>query len=468
MISAPGSDPSAIGRVRSTPAAGFTLLELVVVVALIGMLAGLSVGTYRSVARQNLLATAASGVSSTIRAARNSAVSTGLPSRVFLDSERNRVSAFGYELVAAWSFEDLQELEPGAFLESGEVTRGAFREPAEPTRRVVAGDGRIGRAVGFPEEGGSLVAPGRSRYQSPQGFSVEAWVNFLRRPLEEGEGVGGAWVDPRRTETYSVLSLTGSWEFGLLGDGSLYGVIGDPEDRQAFIAATASAAVLDGRWTHIRASFDGLSLLLEVDGVALPWRPFDFERVDERDWPPLPTEVPSGGGDLVISHPARIFVGWIDEVKVRVAREPLVFPLPPEVVLLGDSRVIEFDSRGALDPVRHSSPQLVRLGELGPREAGAPEVAPAGRGTQVDPSTAEAESAGDDGTAEEPESMGDPIEALARYFEDFAAQGELDRSEDEASFGISPGEAEASEAEAARSIRRVHRIIIDLTGTIRG
>ncbi|MGA1780434.1 MAG: hypothetical protein ACO4CW_08875, partial [Planctomycetota bacterium] len=103
-----------------------------------------------------------------------------------------------------------------------------------------------------------------------------------------------------------------------------------------------------------------------------------------------------------------------------------------------------------------------------PVAAPAPDGAPAGRGTQVDPSTAEAESAGDDGTAEEPESMGDPIEALARYFEDFAAQGELDRSEDEASFGISPGEAEASEAEAARSIRRVHRIIIDLTGTIRG
>lgn len=462
MTSSPGS--------KSWGSPGYTIVELLVVIALLAMLAGLGIGTYQNVARQNVLPAAASSVSSTIRAARNYSVSAGLPSKVFIEPESHRVAAFGYELVAAWGFEDLQDEEPGTILSSGRTTVGAFREPAETSRNVAVGEGRIGRCVGFPEEGGSLTAPGRPRYRSPQGFSLEAWVQFRRRSLETGEGVGGAWNDPRRGETYAVVSLPGSWELGLLGDGSLYGVIGDPDDSDAFIVGTASAAVLDGRWTHVRVSFDGVSFLLEVDGVSLPWRPYGFELVDERDWPELPTQVPEGDGDLIISHPARIFIGWIDEVKVRVAREPNVVELPFGVIILGESRVIHFDSRGALDPVQHSHPIQVVLGEQGGEGAFAEEEEPPGRGT-VAPPPVEGEVAadGEEGVeADDPAGVGDPVESLARYFEEIQAHGEESRREDAASLELTPGEADATEEEAARAIRRTHRIIIDLTGTIRG
>lgn len=460
---------------------GYTLIELVIVLAILGAIAGISIGVYQKIAGMNVLPAAASQVSSVIRAARNYSVSSGLPSRVYIDAEEQTITAFGYELVAAWSFEDLEPLEVGSRLPLDRDVVGAFAERAVPQGEIEVAAGRIGRAIALLDEGASLVAPRRPRYDAPRGFSLEAWVQLWPRALEKGEGSDrrGAWSDPRRVERYAVVTRPGSFEMGLLGDGSLYAVIGDaerPESDDAFAASTASGAVVGHRWTHVRASFDGIELLLEVDGIARDWAPDRFEKVDPRDWPPLPERVPPSDHDLMISHPNRFFYGVVDEVKVRIALEPRSYELPYQVGFLDPSRQLRFDSRGSLDPVHHSSPVLVRIGELGEDAAEPPDEG----GTSVPvPTLAEQEAARREAEATTiDEALGDPAAALARYLD--AQKAESPPPEGEAADGgvdgaapperVTPaaGEGEPDAEAKARGVKRIHRIIVDLTGTIRG
>ena len=120
---------------------GFTLIELAIVLSIFALVAGMSIGVYRTVIGQNALPVAASQVSSIIRAAHNYSVSSGLPSRIYIDSDDGRISAFGYELVAAWSFEDLDEWEEGERLPRGTEIVGADGERPE-----VQGIGEVGGA----------------------------------------------------------------------------------------------------------------------------------------------------------------------------------------------------------------------------------------------------------------------------------------------------------------------------------
>ena len=84
--SAPPSELATVAA-RRRGQRGFTLLEIMVVLAILAMVAGLSIGVYRQVEAQNVLPVAASQVSSVLRAARNYSVSSALPSRVYLDAE---------------------------------------------------------------------------------------------------------------------------------------------------------------------------------------------------------------------------------------------------------------------------------------------------------------------------------------------------------------------------------------------
>ncbi len=449
-------------------------MELLVILAIIGVIGGMSIGVYQQVARQNILPAAASRVSSVLRAARNFSVSSSLPSRVYVDAKKQRISAFGFELVASWSFEELEDQEVGTRLDRGTEIMGAFREPAEAYGVIEVGKGRIGRGLVFLDEGASLVAPRRPRYDSIRGFSLEAWVLFYQRPLEKGEGSdrSGSFSDPRRDEQYAIISRPGSWEFGLLGDGALYAVIGDadhPASDSTFVAATKSGEVIGSRWAHVRASFDGIELVLEVDGIARGWAPDGFERVDERDWPELPTEVPAGDFELMISHPKRFFFGGLDEVKVRIALEPQTFDLPDEVVFLGDSSIVRFDTRGGLDPIFHSNPVVVRIGELG-EDAEVETESPTGTSV-APPSMEEAEAAKGESEAEEAEEiLGDPMAALTRYLDEQRLAAE-NSTEDDPVLGTEralPGEGEPDAAAREKGMKRIHQIIIDLTGTIRG
>ena len=189
-----------------TPERGFTLLELLTVLTIISALLALGIGVYRKAASAHILPAAASQVSSVVRAARNFSLSSGLPSRVFVDSVENCITAFGFELVAHWHFEDVPVVEDektGSLLPVPPETElfGALREFGAVFGEVYPARGKVGMALEFSNDGAAMVAYNRPRLYSPYGFSLEAWVRFWPPPLP---------TDSVRSAMYCISAFTGS------------------------------------------------------------------------------------------------------------------------------------------------------------------------------------------------------------------------------------------------------------------
>ncbi|MCA8962319.1 MAG: prepilin-type N-terminal cleavage/methylation domain-containing protein, partial [Planctomycetes bacterium] len=191
---------------------GLTLIELVVVLGIVATLLGISSAIYQRVRQANALPAAASQVSSVVRAARNYALTSSLPSKVFVQPQKaesdapGKITAFGFELVAAFHFEDLR---PGEGERVGAIPRGTRVEGALNEFGTVQGEcypvrGKVGTAIDFVNEGASIVSEHRPRYNSSVGFSLEAWVQFYPPELTDRERAiveknrNGVWEDPRR------------------------------------------------------------------------------------------------------------------------------------------------------------------------------------------------------------------------------------------------------------------------------
>lgn len=433
------------GRARQR---GLTLTELLVVIAIVSLLFTLGLATYRRMGAIHALPAAASQVSSIIRAARNFSVAAGVPSKVFVDCEHQRVSAFGFELMANWHFEDLEASDRP--LEANSILRGARRDVARVQGEVYAVPGKIGGAVFF-HDGGALVADARPRYDAPGGVSLEAWVLF-----EPG--------DLRAETLYAVLSRRESYELGVRGDGSLYlslwGVWGSASGAgiSEYQVHTRAGVVKTGRWTHVRGTYDGLDLVLEVDGSAREWFVVGLQNVHPDDWPEPPTRLATTDAYLTMSRPDRFFMGALDEVKLRVAVEPRTFELPGSVQMLGASRALRFDARGGLDPMHHREPVVIVLESMAGRTTPPAEsdtgltavrLAPAGEPGEAEAGPAQAED------------VARPQDDLMRFIREMAARQATQDGE-----GVEDAQAAPrrmrEDSEAQRFIR------VDLTGTIRG
>ncbi|MFN0057171.1 MAG: prepilin-type N-terminal cleavage/methylation domain-containing protein [Planctomycetota bacterium] len=472
-----GSHGVAAGKFAASRARlrGVTLIELLTVLAIMTSLLGISVTVYRKAAKTHALPAAVTQVSSIVRAARNFSLTSSLPSRVFVEPDQQRITAFGYEVVAAWHFEDAPvETAANGDLPSATELVGAFGE-----RLTVAGScqmvrGKIGKAIWFANDGAALIADHRSRYVAPIGLSLEAWVQFDPPEPPDAEalkrrrgGKLGEWDDPRREEQYAIISKEDSYELGLLGDGAVYLQLGDPKDEKtSYHVYTRGRCVLPGRWAHVRGSFDGFGITVEVDGIEVEWIPRTYQLIDERDWPVPPTRLSGSESYLSISHPERMFLGAIDEPKVRVAIEPRSYVLPTGVHFLGLKRqVIRFDTRGSLDPLYHTRPEVIQVGDE-PRAK--PEV------TGMAPGRTAVMAEVKDESASRPTSdeVGDPLKALIEYYGK-NAEGEIDvvseRSDGQLIDGAG-GETNTSTTPnaGAKQPGRVQNVIIDLTGSIRG
>jgi len=129
--------------VRSRMERGYTLIELLTVLMILSIIFGYSASFVQRFGEGQNISVAASQVSSVVRAARNFSRSSGLASRVHVDPDSGRVSAFGFENVASWDFESLESVPDGSRLGASAAIAGAFGENAEVTGWVEATSGFV-------------------------------------------------------------------------------------------------------------------------------------------------------------------------------------------------------------------------------------------------------------------------------------------------------------------------------------
>lgn len=459
---------------RRNTDSGFTLIELLVVLSILTMVLGMSVSVFRSFGEGQTLEIASSQVSTAVRAARNWSVSTGMPSRVLVDPDNRKVTAYGFSTVAAWDFEGLSSEPRGVPLGDGLPVRGAFRQQALVTGHVEAAAGSVGSGILCVNDGAALQAQWLPRYDVHRGFSVEAWVQFWQPEWNEEDGIepSGGFSDPRREMRMAIMSLPGSFEVGLLGDGSIYLEIGDPDggmDSAFFRAQSESKRVLPDRWCHVRAAFDGVSITLEVDGVAVEWYPEGFEWIVPEDWPPLPTQINRVDSDLYISHPARFFMGGLDQVVLRSATDPEVVELPDNVEILGSPQLIYLTGNGSLNSLEHDLPVVIHIAEVGDLAQLEQMDGTAVAGESFRDQMIRKKQEREDQQDQVEEVFGSPIGDLMSHLEDWQSESEDgEEVEDVYLLPLSPGLHFGIGDVDEHTVLRLHNIVVDLTGAIRG
>jgi prepilin-type N-terminal cleavage/methylation domain-containing protein len=301
---------------------GFTLLELLTVLALLSMLMGIGVGAFRKLNPGRAMAVAQ--VKDALRSARLFAIEQSVTSRVDLDATDNVIAASGIVAVGDWHF----ETEDG----KGWPTPAVFDGGA----RIIA-DGAIGNCVEFPGDDPGTARLGRGpAFDFDAGLRLEAFVRL-------GEDSAG-----------KILSKGNAFALSIGHDRTLAGVVMLSarivgENPEALIVESTDRLPV-GRWVRLGMTYDGRTLTLWRDGVEVASK-------DDQEKRGL---VPDTAAEILVGSAKPAFVGAVDEVKLGSFVTQRAPPLP-QGVRLAAGGAVWFDDRGRLDPRFHSKPVTISL-----------------------------------------------------------------------------------------------------------
>ncbi len=336
---------------------GFTLAELLVVVAIIGVIGGLGAGAFFTARRQYAIHGSVGEIQAILRAARNSAVATGNPTVVEVEPTSRKVSTRLFNPVGEWSFET-----------GGERTRrGNLVVRRETSVNVEVAAGPVGDAIKIGSQGGHVDCGSEARFDLRTSLAIEAWVRhdlspspkfFTKAESKRSRRRLGART---RRETQGgkarhgrvIVQKKGAYGLSMRDDGTLVGMLGDVR------VVTTAPVVPPGRWVHVALVFDGGKVTILGDRVPRGWR-VEAPRKDSEP----PALLPVVAEPLTISAREAPFPGVIDEVRLSGSVEPLVFVCPETQQLVGWRKSIHFDARGHLDAQFHEDPIRLTLVEL--------------------------------------------------------------------------------------------------------
>ena len=328
-------------------AAGFTLVEVLIVLSLVGILMGLSIGFLGSMGRGNSLIDSANRLRDLFAAAANSSVG-GERAYVALEPREGGgavARAFVNRQVFCWACEDLTSASEEVLEKTGGV-------------RVAENDlsSREGKHVRI-DSGGAMNLGNRSWLQMRDGFAIRCRI----RP----DAKGGSMTLFQKGNAYAVRLVpapaAGSFdvevEINLEADATGKGG-GSHLLRTGFREATEVAEwrgpVLGGRWQDIRIAYDRNLLTIHVDERLRGIRGDKSTRIV------LSTEgFKIGGG----------YSGGFDSLLVSgiFERDEARFEIGQNVVWVDDAgkpktagERIHFLNRG-LDAREHARPVAIRL-----------------------------------------------------------------------------------------------------------
>ncbi len=340
-------------------AAGFTFLELIVIMGILAMLMGLTVGYIRSAGRVNALGMARSQILDAAYRAQGMSAGEKIGMLTFRPGtdengrETLEVLTSVAETLVTHAFETLD----GASLNLPLKVLG-------PLQRVESG-GRPGACAQFGR-GASVAFDPQARFAATDGLDVEAWV-----APEAGAPVM-VLVEGQGAYELSLVRGGGAGDYGLRLRLFLRPEDDALEPSWVPFETEGQPVKANGRWTHVHASFDGVEASLRIDGLERARRAPAPAGGAARAARPRRIGVPPGGAvALSLGSGSQPYTGRMDSVVVRG-----VFRLADERSRLPEGLVADVASppkqalpyrvtwrNGRLDPDRHAEDVLVRLSD---------------------------------------------------------------------------------------------------------
>ena len=334
---------------------GVTLVELLVVLALIAVLMGIGVSMFTNLGKQGVFTSTVARVLSTLNRVHNSSMSH--PSALQVTSGDVETpganSVQGIEFVPMWQ----SQCEPPPAGGDPSVLTGALDRNGILPAGAVFKDGVIGRAL-FLEGGGAVDCGNLSVFDATEGVSLDLRV----LPVNVG---GGTLV--RRGDALSLALTRQSEGLGVrldLGFASLSGAPGEQpvsgiRESRTFEARDLVLPV--GRWSRIVATYDRNHVVILVDtgrGLVEKFRKEEKAPLS----PPADAHLYIGGG----GGAGMTFKGGIDDIRLEGVLGSEYLPFSTGVSVDGPTRRIRFVN-GKLDPAYHSLSETIIL-RYGKRE----------------------------------------------------------------------------------------------------
>ncbi len=336
-------------RAGRSPEKGVTLMELLVVLALLGVLMGLGVSMFTNLTKTGAYTATVSAVLSVVNDVRNSSQTAPAALQVLAGDpqkgEENGVRGIRYSTL----FES--QCEP--YAAEGETEKelvGALGRNGYLPGTAVFVPGRIGKALHLSD--GFVDCGNIAAYDATEGIALDVSLFPLsnRGGVVVARGSGFVLSLERRGEGLDVrLELA----FAAGGTGAP-GEKPESTVEERAIFETRDGGVRVGQWARIVVGYDRSNVLLSVDSGRGP-----VERVRQPETKALR---PSRGENLTLGGGAggATFHGYLDDVRLSGLIGGDLVLSPQGVQVLGPSRRIHFRG-GKLDPAHHSRAETLTL-----------------------------------------------------------------------------------------------------------
>jgi prepilin-type N-terminal cleavage/methylation domain-containing protein len=324
------------------PDGGFTLMELMVTMAISATLMGMGAGLFLSMGKRTASDNALAGISSLIANVKNA--SSRFPAMLVVSPTRDATAtseAFAGS-VQAMAQEVRQELHFDSRQMEGQLTRvyemGIEGRDCNPMGNTC--EDNIGRVGGGIRLGGGKIDCGQyPAYDVTDGMTIELWMKpdsaGSADLVSKGEGLRV------RLEAGSRISVTVQVE--------------DEHGAEKVTLATPIPAVRPNRWMGVRVAYDCTALSIATDE--------GFGWVVRASKPETRRLAPSRDSNLLVGG----FSGIMDDFRFAGVHSTEPVMMPQGVRLVGKKpQTIRFIG-GRLDPAFHSSPARMEIETAGRR-----------------------------------------------------------------------------------------------------
>ncbi len=296
------------------PSKGFTLIELMVVTALVSILLGIGSAFLSNSERQLALKMGTLHASSVLQSAKAVSIQENTSSKVNIFSKENTFQVWTGKLAGCWHLEDI----------SG---TGAFSIQAK-IQNCLPKEGKVGKSMYFQPGTSKITLGNWGLFSLEDGFILSFWVYPER--IKEGQ-------------EQILWEIPGHYILGISQDYTLFLKRGktnlSPQEIRLPIY----------QWSLIEITQELSEISLSVDNIIRFQKSYDNQK----------NRIPP----TALLNIGNFFHGKIDEIKLLRRAIHLEWTLPAELEIRKSPQFILFNSQGVPDPLLHSGGVVLVLGK---------------------------------------------------------------------------------------------------------